>query len=235
MKKQLLLAAGFAAIMLFSCKKEEEPIPARFWPLAEGNQWTTTESYLWDVEGTSWTGSSQSTTNYKVEDTIRREDDVLLWPVIVDTSGTIISRTYYQVTEDSVYLYESKEVDAETTAVEPNNLAVGDEWDGNLALPITIPDLQGFSTNFPGHFKVVGTQTVSDVPAGTFNCLVIRIDLKDNAGTTIDSAATQWRAEGVGIVKLSTDFETVYEVLGIPFSVEISGTSKLKSINFEVP
>ena len=235
MKKQLLLAAGFAVIMLFSCKKEEEPPTARFWPLAEGNRWTTAEDYSWDVGGGTYTGSSQSTTNYKVEDTIRRKDDVLLWPVIVDTSGTTISRTYYQVTEDSVYLYESKEVDAETTAVEPNNLAVGDEWDGNVALPITITEIAGFSTNFPGHFKVVGTQTVSDVLAGPFNCLVIRIDLKDNAGTTIDSAATQWRAEGVGIVKFSADFQTKYSLGGFEVDVEISGTSKLESINFEVP
>jgi hypothetical protein len=224
MKKQLLLAAGFAAIMLFSCKKEEEPPTARFWPLAEGNQWTTAEDYSWDVGGGTYTGSSQSTTNYKVEDTIRRKDDVLLWPVIVDTSGTIISRTYYQVTEDSVYLYESKEVDAETTAIEPNNLAVGDEWDGNVALPIEIPNI---STDFPAHFKVID-QGQAKVPAGTFDCLIIQIDLKD-AG--VDSAATQWRAENVGIVKLTTDFQTQYS----GFTVKIYGTSELESINFEVP
>ncbi|TKJ39000.1 hypothetical protein CEE36_10505 [candidate division TA06 bacterium B3_TA06] len=229
MKKQLLLAAGFAVIMLFSCKKEEEPPTAKFWPLAEGNQWTTTESYSWDVTLLGSDSSSSQTTN-TVKASEEREDGKMVWPVETSTdtsqdgSSTIISRNYYYVTEDSIYIYSMDKNAEEPTAVEPNNLEVGTEWDGNLALPIEIPNI---STDFPAHFKVID-QGQAKVPAGTFDCLIIQIDLKD-AG--VDSAATQWRAENVGIVKLTTDFQTQYA----GFTVKIYGTSELESINFEVP
>lgn len=212
MKKQLLLAAGFATIMLFSCKKEEEPIPARFLPLAEGNQWTTIEEYSWSVPLIGSDTNSSSTTN-AVKPWEKREDGKLVWPVEVstDTSGSgtglIISRNYYYVTDDSVYLYTTKDAD-KPSMVEPQDLAVGVEWDGNLALPIEIPNVP---TEYPAHFKVID-QGEAKVPAGTFNCLIIQINLPD---ADVDSAATQWRAEGVGVVKLSVDFQYIAKIQGI--------------------
>ncbi len=225
MKKQLLLAAGFAVIMLFSCKKEEEPIPARFWPLAEGNQWTTAESYSW--KAASFADSSKSITTNTVELREEREDGKLVWPVATTTHGdsVIYSRNYYYVTEDSIYIYSMDKDAEEPTAVEPNNLEVGTEWDGKLAIPVEIPN---FSTTFPAHFKVTGMETVT-VPAGSFNCLVVRLDI-DNNGTTLDSAAVQWRADGIGIVKFTTDFKTQYSMPPLPsVQVEVHGISEMQS------
>lgn len=234
MKKATVVIVALIAV--FSGCSKDESIRARFWPLAGGNQWTTTEEYSWNVAEGTYAGSSSSTTDYTAEDSTERADGKLVWPVEVstDTSGSqtglIISRTYYHVTEDSVYLYKQLD-DVTPDAVEPNNLEIGNEWDGNIAFPINIPDLPSFPTNFPAHFTVVGQETVSDVPAGTFDCLVIQIDL-DNAGTTVDSAVTQWRAENVGIVKMTTDFTTVYKILTQEYDVIVQGSSELTSINW---
>lgn len=229
MKKVLFAAISISSLFL-GCGKNE-PLPSHFWPLAEGNQWVTSESYSWEIIGSSNKGSSESSTAYTVEPFVKSIKGKLLWPVAVstDTSGSgvglILSRTYYYTTEDSVYLYADT-LESEPKAVEPNDLAVGMEWDGNLALPIQIPSIPNFSTTFPAHFKVVGDTEIT-VPAGTFNSLVIRIDL-NNSGTIIDSAATQWRARDVGIVKMSTDFTTTYIIA----QVKIKGSSELESMNF---
>jgi len=226
MKKQFLLAAGFAVIMLLSCKKEEEPVTARFWPLAEGNQWTTAEEYYWEVTYVGSDTSTSQTTN-TVEALEERDDGKLVCPVATTTTeedSIIYSRTYYHVTEDSIYIYSMDKNAEEPTAVEPNNLEVGTEWDGNLVIPVEVPN---FSTDFSARYKVIGQEQVK-VPAGTFDCLVIQIDIAD---PEVDSAATQWRAEGVGIVKMSTKFTTKVSV----FDVDIEGTSELESINFDVP
>lgn len=219
MKKQFLLAAGFVAMMLFSCKKEEEPIPARFWPLAEGNQWTTAESYSW--KAASFADSSKSTTTNTVEIWEEREDGKKVWPVATTTTeedSTVYSRTFYHVTEDSVYIYSMDKNASKPTAVEPNNLTVGTEWDGNLVIPVEVPN---FSTDFSARYKVIGQEQVK-VPAGTFDCLVIQIDITD---PEVDSAATQWRAESMGIVKMTADIQTEFSGL----NVAIKGTSVMES------
>lgn len=220
MKKQFLLAAGFAAMMLFSCKKEEEPIPARFWPLAEGNQWTTVEEYYWEVTYVGSDTSTSQTTN-TVEALEERDDGKKVWPVATTTTeedSTVYSRTFYHVTEDSVYIYSMDKNASKPTAVEPNNLTVGTEWDGNLVIPVEVPN---FSTDFSARYKVIGQEQVK-VPAGTFDCLVIQIDITD---PEVDSAATQWRAESMGIVKMTADIQTEFSGL----NVAIKGTSVMES------
>jgi hypothetical protein len=228
--KKALIAIASAAVFFLACKKEE-PVVAKFWPLVEGNKWTTTESYSYDVEGL-YVGSGSSTTRNEVGASQEREDGKLVWPVtsIIEQGDSTFptSITYYYVTEDSVYMYSLKD-DEEPQAVEPNNLAVGVEWNGNLALPFEIPQLSGFPTEFPAHFKVVGTAT-DTVPAGIFDCLVIKISLPDY---NVDSAATQWRAEGIGMVKMNTDFQTTYSLGTITFDVDIKGDSKMTSYNFQ--
>lgn len=227
--KRISFAAISISILFLGCG-DNEPLPSHFWPLAEGNQWVTSESYSWQIVGGT-SGSSTSKTTYTVEPFVKSTKGKLLWPVAVstDTSGSgtglTLSRTYYYTTEDSVYLYADT-LESEPKAVEPNDLAVGMEWDGNLALPIQIPSIPSFSTTFPAHFEVVDDTDIT-VPAGTFNSLVIRIDL-DNSGTIIDSAATQWRARDVGIVKMTTDFTTTYVIV----QVKINGSSELESMNF---
>lgn len=226
MKKALF--AILSLIFIFLACKKEEPVTAKFWPLAEGNKWTTSESYSYNVEGL-YVGSDSSTTSNEVGASQEREDGKLVWPVtsMVQTDSLLTSVSYYHVTEDSIYVYSLKD-DEEPQAVEPNNLAVGVEWDGNLALPFKIPELSGFPTEFPAHFKVVGTAT-DTVPAGIFNCLVIKISLPDY---NVDSAATQWRAEGIGMVKMNTDFTTTYSLPPFTFDVDIEGTSEMTSYNF---
>lgn len=222
-KKVLLMLGGFF-ILLLACGPVK-PLPARFWPLEEENQWTTAENYTWKVTNYGSDSSSSTTTN-SVEPFEERDDGKLVWPVATTTQGdsTVYSRNYYYMTEDSVYIYSMDKNLEDPSAVEPQNLAVGVEWNGNLAIPITIPS---FSTNFPAHFKVIGIQDVT-VPAGTFNCYVVVLDL-DNNGTSIDSAAMQWRAEGVGIVKFTTDFQTKYSIGPVSFDVEVHGKSEMQS------
>jgi hypothetical protein len=231
--KKILLSIASVAFLFIACSRKV-PIPAAFWPLEDGNQWTTSENYTWNVVGVS-TGSSVSKTTYTVDPFVESAEGKLLWPVLASTDtsgqgvGLILSTTYYYVTEDSVYLY-SDTLDKPPKAVEPNNLAVGMTWDGNLALPIQIPDLVGFSTTFPAHFEIVSDTSIA-VLNGTFNALVIKIDLQTSSGT-IDSAATQWRAKDIGIVKMSTDFTTKYSIGIATFDVKITGTSELESRNF---
>lgn len=231
--KKVLFAVTTVAVIFIACSRKA-PLPAAFWPLEDGNQWTTSENYTWNVVGVS-SGSSESKTTYTVDPFVESAEGKLLWPVRASTdtsgqgAGLILSTTYYYVTEDSVYLY-SDTLDKPAKAVEPNNLSVGMQWDGNLAIPIQIPDLVGFSTTFPAHFEIIGDTTIT-VLNGTFNALVIKIDLKPSSGA-IDSAAVQWRAKDIGIVKMSTDFTTKYSIGIATFDVEISGTSELESRNF---
>ncbi len=230
--KKVLFAVISISILFLGCGKNE-PLPSHFWPLAEGNQWTTSESYSWQIVGGT-SGASTSKTTYTVEPFVKSTKGKLLWPVAVstDTSGSgvglILSRTYYYTTEDSVYLYADT-LESEPKAVEPNDLAVGMEWDGNLAMPIQIPSLPAFPTSLPAHFKIVGDTSIV-VPAGTFNALVIDINLI-NGTDTIPSAATQWRARDVGIVKMNTDFTTNVTYI-VTFTVTVKGTSELESTNF---
>lgn len=230
-KKVLVLIAG-VAILFLACAKDEEPISAKFWPLAEGNEWKTSEEYSWDIAGFS-SGSSSSTTTFRVDSLTTRDDGKLVWPVTHTTYAEGVDSVpiieYYYVTEDSVYVYLVKDAE-EPSMVEPNNLEVGMEWDGQLSIPI---DISGMSlNNLPSHFKVVGTEMVDDVPAaGSFNCRVIRIDI-EFGGSTIDSALTEWRAEDVGRVKMDTDFETTISILGQNFTAHITGTSELTEKNW---
>jgi hypothetical protein len=106
--------------------------------------------------------------------------------------------------------------------VEPNDLAVGDQWTGELALPIKIGTLE---LKYPARFTVVGQDNDVQVTAGTFDCLVIKIDFTN---PQIDSAATEWRAKDVGRVKLDADFATTVS----SFPVEVEGTSEMESSNF---
>ncbi len=228
MKKALFVIATLALILL-ACKKAEEPIEAKFWPFAQGNTWTSEESYSYEVyrgESLIYSGSGTSTTNNEVGTFVEREDGKLVWPVtsIVQTDSTLTSISYYHVTEDSVYVYSLKD-DEEPQSVEPNNLAVGVKWDGNLTLPFKIPE---FPTELPANFEVIGTETIT-VEAGTFNCVVVEIDLPDYS---VDSAATQWRTEGIGLVKMTTDFETVYTLV-VPLDVAIEGASEMTSYDFQ--
>lgn len=223
-KKDLLVLGGFLVILLLACGPDK-PLPARFWPLEEANQWTTAESYSWKVTSVGSDSSSSTTTNL-VEPFEERDDGKFVWPVATTTQGDsiVFSRTYYYMTDDSVYMYSMDKNLEEPSAVEPQNLAVGVEWNGNLAIPVRIPN---FSTNFPAHFRVIGTESVT-VPAGTFNCFVVALDL-DNNGTSVDSAAVQWRAEGAGIVKFTTDFKTKYYIGPLSFDVEVHGISEMTS------
>jgi hypothetical protein len=225
MKKAFLLATA-AVILILACSKEEEPVEAKFWPFAQGNTWTTKESYSYDVENTPYVGSGNSTTSYEVGAFTEREDGKLVWPVTsrVETDSIMTSINYYHITEDSVYVYTLKD-DETPKAVEPNSLAVGDKWDGNLVLPFTIPELTGFPTDLAANFEVIGTETIT-VEAGTFNCVVVEIDLPDYS---VDSAATQWRAEDVGMVKMTTDFETKFSI----FDVSVQGASEMTSYDFQ--
>jgi len=232
MKKALFVIATLALILL-ACKKAEEPIEAKFWPFAQGNTWTSEESYSYEVysgESLIYSGSGTSTTNNEVGTFVEREDGKLVWPVtsIVQTDSQLTSISYYHVTEDSVYVYSLKD-DEEPKAVEPNNLAVGIKWDGNLTLPFKIPDLAGFPTELPANFEVIGTETIT-VEAGTFNCVVIEIDLPDYS---VDSAATQWRTEGIGLVKMTTDFIADYPLGVLTFQVDIEGASDMTSYDFQ--
>jgi len=232
MKKTVLAAASLACMFLACGKKDDEPVLARFWALAAGNEWKTAEDFSYDVKDLA-AGSSTSSTESVVDSLETRDDGKLVWPVQTTTfteEDTTVTTNYYHVTEDSVYIYAGDKNAEEPSSVEPNNLAVGVEWYGNLSIPIEIPELSGFATSFPARFKVVGTAT-DTVPAGVFNCLVVRIDL-DNSGTWIDSAATQWRAEGVGVVKMTADFTALYTISPYTFDVAIEGVSEMTSYSF---
>lgn len=226
MKKALFAILSLVFIFL-ACKKEE-PVTAKFWPFAEGNKWTTVEEFSYDVEGVP-SGSSTSTTTNEVDSLDELDDGTPVWPVtsitVPEGQDSIISITYYHVTEDSVYMYSLK-TDEEPLSVEPNDLVVGTNWEGTLAIPLTLPG--GIPSELPATFEVIDTETVP-VDAGTFNCVVIEIDLPDY---NVDSAATQWRSEGVGMVKMTTDFQTTYSLGGLTFEVDIKGTSEMTSYNF---
>ncbi|MBD3285647.1 hypothetical protein GF359_04235 [candidate division WOR-3 bacterium] len=228
-KKVLIITAGIA-LLFCSCSEDEESITAKYRPLAAGNEWKTAESYEWDISGFT-NGSSTSTTEYSVDSLETRDDGKQVWPVThttyaegVDTLPVI---EYYHVTEDSVSIYLTKDAE-EPSMVEPNNLAVNMEWDGQLSIPVNVEGLT--LSNLPSHFKVVGTESVT-VTAGTFNTFVIRVDI-DYGGETIDSALTEWRAENVGRVKMDTDFITSITIFTQTYDAHITGTSELTEKNW---
>ncbi|MBN2380532.1 hypothetical protein JXM67_12095 [candidate division WOR-3 bacterium] len=234
-KKILVIVAGL--VLLFTaCSKEEVPVVAKYWPFAAGNEWKTAEAFTWAISGPiSNSGSSSSTTEYSVDSLESFKDGKQVWPVThtTYTEGVdpVVVTEYYHVTEDSIFIYPAKDT-AQPSMVEPNNLEVGMDWDGRLGIPMTIPDLPGFSTEFPAHFKVVSTESVT-VPAGTYTSLRIQIDLEPSAGNTIDSAAIQWRVENMGIVKMTVDFTTVYPTAIGNLNVDIKGTSEMTERNWQ--
>lgn len=227
MKKALFAILSLVFIFL-ACKKEE-PVTAKFWPFAEGNKWTTSEDFTYNVQGFP-PGSGISTTTNEVDSLDEMDDGKLVWPVtsitVPEGQDSILTINYYHVTEDSVYTYSLK-TDTEPLAVEPNDLALGVKWEGTLTIPLTLPI--EFPTELPASFEVVGSETVT-VEAGTFNCVVIEIDLPDY---NVDSAATQWRAEGIGMVKMTTNFTTTYSLPPLTFDVDIEGTSEMTSYDFQ--
>jgi len=225
-KKVLVIISGLA-LLFTACSKENLPVTANYWPLAEGNQWTTEEDFSWDIQLTG-PGASTSTTEHSVAAFKESSAGKLMWPYTYTTTSPGVdpftNTEYYYVTADSVYVYDSLGAE-EPRMVEPNILSVGMEWDAMLSLPISISGIP--LSNLPAHFKVVASEVVA-VPAGSFTCFKIVVDI-DLQGVYVESALTEWRAANIGRVKMVTDIETSLAVLG---TADIEGTSELTKKNW---
>ncbi len=225
--KKILALSVIATMAIIGCNLNKKPPTAEFWPFAVGNQWTTAEDFSYTVKNVT-SGSKQSTTTNTVEAFIKRKDGKQLWPInskITQGDSVINTVSYYYVTEDSVYTFSALDA-KDPQSVEPNKLKVGMEWDGALVIPIEIPN---FETTLDAKFKVIASQKVT-VKAGTFDALLVKVSLPQY---DIDSAATQWRVKGKGIVKMDANFTATYSFGGLKFNVDIKGSSEMQSYSFK--
>ena len=187
----------------------------------------TVEYYPTDL-GNVWvleTADGTERVTYTIEASEERIDgnEIALFKRTAETLGTdeTTGETYFvHFDEDGVKLHkvvaELGSIFGTATAVLsppvlffPASLALGDSWAFMLETEVIL-------TGPVSVFSVYEVVAVEDVvtPAGTFeNCLKIRLDTKTVTASISRSTSYQWLAPNVGIVRVETDQEIVFNLI----------------------
>ena len=176
---------------------------------------------IWVLE----TADGTERVTYTIEASEERIDgrEIALFKRTVETLGTdeTTGETYFvHFDEDGVKLHkvvaELGSLFGTATAVLsppvlffPVSLALGDSWEFMLESEVV---LTGPVSVFSA-YEVVAVEDVV-TPAGTFeNCLKIRLDTKTVTASISRSTSYQWLAPNVGIVRVETDQEIVFNLI----------------------
>ena len=91
----------------------------------------------------------------------------------------------------------------------PASLAVGDTWEFTLETEVVLTGPVSFSSVY----EVVDVEDVV-TPVGTFeNCLKVQLDSRTVTASISRSTSYQWLAPNVGIVRVETDQEIVFNLV----------------------
>ena len=92
----------------------------------------------------------------------------------------------------------------------PASLAVGDTWEFTLETEVILSGQISFTSTY----EVVGVEDVV-TPAGTFeNCLKVQLDSKTVSTLSVGRTTSyQWLAPNIGIVRVETDQEMVFNLI----------------------
>ena len=108
----------------------------------------------------------------------------------------------------------------------PASLALGDSWEFTLASEVILTG--PISVTYT--YEVIAVEDVV-TPAGTFeNCLKVQVDSRTVTASISRATAYQWLAPNIGIVKVKTEQETVFNLIRsnlVPdtFTYDVTGDS----------
>lgn len=216
MKKILIIGLGIA---ILGCPKKEEK--HNYYPVEVGNKWhyefvfstsfadsilaDTADGYV-EIVGTDKLGSGEEA---YIDSMVMKPKSPN--PIFISQETTFVS--YIRVTEDTIFTY-SRKGDAKPANIEPRDLEIGAEWDSGLPGWLA-PEAHHLSNDTTATAEIVNRENVK-VKANSFlDCLVVKYTT--NTGKVI----SEWRADGVGIVKMETTFDIpLYPPLSVPLTIK---------------
>jgi len=208
------LIAVSLSVVAAACGEEEPSEDGEYYPMSVGDYWVYEETGVYGGDATELryevTGAGTVELDYvggtrdvfEVENTFPGTSDERRLQYIAD-DGTRAARVRHEIYDESGDLTKVREFDPGFLRFDRSRTGEGDEWTEDIEMHNDFVDgseVEAQSLQY--RFEVIDRSREVTVPAGTFDCLVLK---RSEVFGTVGEVKVYYLAPGVGKVKEITE------------------------------